>query len=61
LDWYSNLQEEDIPPEWMWPFSDEVNEWFGDVKAKKASPGDDREQTNLLKNEDPRIAKLRGR
>lgn len=61
LEWHANLTEEDIPPEWMWPFVDEINEWFGDVKEKRAAPTDDREVVPLTKNEDPRIARLKGR
>lgn len=61
LDWYGNLQEEDIPPEWMWPFVEEINDWFQDVKAKRGVAGDDRDVVEMTKNEDPRIAALRGR
>lgn len=50
-----------MPPEWMWPFPDELENWFGDVKAKRPSPGDDRDVVAMTKNEDPRIAKLRGK
>jgi hypothetical protein len=45
----------------MWPFPEEIEGWFGDVKANKAKPGDDREVVPMTKNEDPRIMALRGK
>lgn len=59
------MPEDDIPPSWMWPFSESINEWFDDLKAKRkqgaADARDDRDQVELMENEDPRIRRLKGR
>lgn len=59
------MPEDDIPPSWMWPFVEAVNEWFDDLKAKRKQEAkdasDDREQVDLVQNEDPRIKRLKGR
>lgn len=34
LGWQENLMTEDIPPEWMWPLSEELNDWFDEVKRR---------------------------
>lgn len=40
LDWMENLTKEEIPPEWMWPFEDELEQWFADVEeARKQKYG----------------------
>lgn len=39
LHWQENLLEEDMPPEWMWPLADELNEWFEEVLDRRASGG----------------------
>lgn len=31
LGWQEHLTKEEMPPEWMWPFSDEVGEWMDNV------------------------------
>jgi hypothetical protein len=36
LHWQEALMEEDMPPEWMWPLSEELDDWFDDVKARQA-------------------------
>jgi hypothetical protein len=62
LDWYENLASDDMPEEWMWPFSECLNEWFDEVRARKGiddDPDDDREKVPMIKNEDPRLLKLR--
>jgi hypothetical protein len=43
----------------MWPFNDAVNEWFEDRKDNKPSTEDDREVVPMVKNEDPRLMKMR--
>jgi hypothetical protein len=35
LSWQDNLLSEDMPPEWMWPLSDELEGWFEDVKKRQ--------------------------
>lgn len=34
-----------MPPEWMWPLTDELEDWFAEVEAKRkvkyGSSGDD--------------------
>lgn len=34
-DWQENLQEDEIPPEWMWPFSEELEVHFEEVDRKR--------------------------
>lgn len=49
LDWMDNLAEEEMPPEWMWPFDEEINSHLDQVmqdrKDKYSNPspsgGDD--------------------
>lgn len=44
LGWYENMSSDEIPPTWMWPFADELNEWFEEVKLareQKYSGGSD--------------------
>jgi hypothetical protein len=45
--------EEDIPPEWMWPFDEALKEWFEEVKANRESPSepDDRTVVEMMDNE----------
>ena len=45
--------EEDIPPEWMWPFDEALEEWFDEVKASKLNPQptDDRTVVPMMENE----------
>lgn len=64
LDWYDNLTSEDMPAEWMWPFSELTNDWFEEVRARKGldnDDDDDRTHVPMTKNEDPRLLALRGR
>lgn len=35
LDWYENLQSDEMPPEWMWPFDEELELWFEEVERKR--------------------------
>jgi hypothetical protein len=35
LDWQQNLQLEEIPPVWMWPFEEELEIWFDEVEEKR--------------------------
>lgn len=54
LDWYENFPEDDIPPEWMWPFEEELDKWFKELKAEKAAgseTSDDRTKVPLMDNE----------
>lgn len=35
LDWFENLPSDEQPPTWMWPFPDELKEWFDEVKIAR--------------------------
>jgi hypothetical protein len=35
LDWHDNMVSEEIPPQWMWPFEDELKIWFQQVEEKR--------------------------
>jgi hypothetical protein len=37
LHWQENLTSEDMPPEWMWPLNDSLDEWFEEVDARHRS------------------------
>lgn len=55
-DWQENLQQDEMPPEWMWPFSDELDEWFEEVdrrrKEKYGSRDDSGDtETPMMRNE----------
>lgn len=42
--WEQTLDKGEMPPEWMWPFPDDLNLWFEDVQAardERASPNSD--------------------
>jgi hypothetical protein len=44
----------------MWPFAEEINDWFDQLKAdKEETAGDDRTKVPLMKNEDPRLMRLK--
>lgn len=54
LDWHENLSSDDIPPEWMWPFDDLLEEWFEDVKASHkagSSEVDNRTVVPMMSND----------
>lgn len=35
LSWQENLPMDDMPPEWMWPLNDELDEWFDAVDSRR--------------------------
>ena len=37
MGWYEHLAEGEIPPQWMWPFDDALEEWMDGVKADRKS------------------------
>ncbi len=59
LGWFENLQKDETPPEWMWPFDDQLNEWFDQVERDrndKYGGGNDRDELSsqggiVLENE----------
>ncbi len=52
--WQENLAEEDMPPEFMWHLDEELDAWFADVKRRRESRNDPRnddlEEPELVKN-----------
>ena len=32
-----NLREEEMPPDWMWPFDERMESWLARVKADRTS------------------------
>lgn len=32
LRWFDDLEPDEVPPEWMWPFPKELELWFDEVK-----------------------------
>lgn len=69
LDWYANMPEEDIPPMHLWPFAEELHEWFEIHKAHKRSqaeidaiPADERPANGYWDNSsDPFLRQLKER
>ena len=59
LAWQENLQEEEMPPRWMWHLDWELEEWFKEIelirKSKYGGETDDREEVDMMKNSDPEI------
>ena len=59
ISWLDNLPSKEIPPIWMWPFDNKVNEWFEAVKQSRdeGGPGPG-EEGNMMQNE---LTKGRGK
>lgn len=61
-DWQENMLSEECPPQWMWPFNDELEAWFDDVdaarKARYGGESNDDTEVPMMANE---LAKGRGR
>ena len=57
LSWQENLQEDEIPPRWMWGLDWELEAWFEEVeilrKSKYSNTDDDREVVAMDSNQDP--------
>ena len=60
-----NLTKDEMPPDWMWPFDDELEQWFADVEEARnqkyggGSASSDGESSGpMMKNE---YAEGRGR
>lgn len=62
--WQENLPQEEMPARWMWHLEWELDEWFENVDQKrkeKYGGDDDREQVDLMKNDDPSMKERFGR
>lgn len=58
ISWQENLVNEEMPPRWMWHLEWELDEWFENVDQKRKDrygDPDDREQTELMSNQDPEV------
>jgi hypothetical protein len=45
---------EDMPPEWMWPFDDPLEEWFEEVDRRRKDrfgTPEDEEPSDMMSNE----------
>lgn len=55
LAWQEDLLEEEMPPEWMWLFEDELEPWFDEVmrnrKAKFSPDTPSSGEGEMLENE----------
>lgn len=51
--WYENLTSEDMPPQWMWPFEDELSSWFElvEIRRKERYGGDTDDDAAMTRNE----------
>jgi hypothetical protein len=49
------LFSEDMPPEWMWPYDDALEEWFDQVdrrrKDRAGRPDEDEEPDDMMQNQ----------
>jgi hypothetical protein len=53
---------DEVPPEWMWPFPEELSDWFDDIREKKKMDMEsDSEDTvaPMVKNESPMLERYR--
>lgn len=49
-----NLDRDEMPPEWMWPFSKRMNEWLDQVardRKDRYSGGRSRDDDDMQENE----------
>jgi len=55
ISWMENLEPEEMPPRWMLPFPDELDEWFSEVElarqAKYGTGSDDSDYSDMEVNE----------
>lgn len=52
LSWHENYMSKEIPPPWMWPFPDELEIWFEEVRLSQDNPSDDTdEESSSVGNE----------
>lgn len=35
INWQENLITDEMPPEWMWPLNEELDDWFAEVKRAR--------------------------
>jgi hypothetical protein len=35
IGWQKNLPSDEMPPRWMWPFVDHLNDWFEEISIKR--------------------------
>lgn len=62
LHWQENLFEDDMPPAWMWPLSEELDDFFEEVMARRKERGgrpNDDETSDMAQNELTRGKKRR--
>jgi hypothetical protein len=67
--WQENLPAADMPPEYMWPFVEALNDWFDQVHAHRQShnmeddepPEGWEDLATTFVNDDPRIAEIKRR
>lgn len=56
LTWQENLTNEEMPPQWMWPFDEELEVWFEEVDRQRknrfgSSDDDDEPMGAMMQNE----------
>lgn len=39
MSWFENILPAEIPPEWMWPFPEELDTWWDEVKQAREMGG----------------------
>ena len=55
LGWRENMSPDEVPPEWMWPYTEPLTEWFEAVecerKARYGVEPDNRDEVDMTENE----------
>lgn len=66
LDWYETYQEEDIPPQHIWPYTEHIYDWFEEVKFRHQTEAEiDRsgiaDAPGMMQNDDPMVRQIKAR
>ncbi len=55
INWQENLPGDEMPPEWMWPLGEPLEDWFKTVeyrrKQKYGVTSDDDDDDDFMENE----------
>lgn len=52
LQWQENLRDEEMPPQWMWPFDEELADHFEEVFKDRKSGGSGSRSRGLGRDDD---------
>ncbi len=49
--WHANYPAHEVPPRWMWPFEDELDQWFTEVKLAREQGSNEDSVDDMMVNE----------